>query len=51
MNYGGCTPECKLAPYCGDGIVNGPAYCDHGPDNGRNGPCTASCRYCCSIPP
>ena len=49
-SYGGCTPQCKLGPHCGDGIVNGPEECDHGVDNGKNGVCSATCKRLCICP-
>lgn len=32
--YGGCTPECQFAPYCGDGEPHPFEACDEGPMNG-----------------
>lgn len=45
-SYGGCTPQCKSGPYCGDGVVNGPEQCDYGADaNGDGyGGCTVTCK-------
>jgi fibro-slime domain-containing protein len=48
--YGQCGPDCKLGPYCGDGIVQ-PEYEDC--DTGMNAnitvdgtkPCPSGCRY------
>ena len=42
--YGGCTADCKLSEYCGDGIVQEPyEQCDDG--NFRSGDsCPSSCR-------
>lgn len=28
--YDGCTTECKLGPFCGDGVPNGAEQCDDG---------------------
>ena len=45
--YGGCTTACKLGPFCGDMIVNGPEQCDLGPKGNTAtygaGGCTAGC--------
>jgi cysteine-rich repeat protein len=50
-DIGGCTPQCKLAPHCGDGIVNGSEQCDHGDRNGQDGACTTTCKQCvCLLP-
>ena len=42
--YGGCTPQCKLAPHCGDSKLDGDEQCGHGADNGRDGLCSSSCK-------
>jgi len=48
--YGTCTPECKLAGYCGDGIKNGNEQCDKGNANVAvataygDGVCTKACK-------
>jgi len=48
--YGTCTPECKLAGYCGDGIKNGNEQCDKGAANVAvstaygEGVCTKACK-------
>jgi hypothetical protein len=49
--YGGCTPQCKLGPHCGDSMVNGPEECDHGDSNGKDGSCTAACKTIIYLPP
>ncbi|MEI9940908.1 MAG: DUF4215 domain-containing protein [Pseudomonadota bacterium] len=49
--YGTCTPDCKLAGYCGDGIKNGNEQCDKGDANNvavatayGDGVCTKACK-------
>ena len=48
--YGGCTADCKLGPYCGDGIVD-PDHedCDDGGNAGKivleGSACPSGCRY------
>lgn len=44
--YGGCTPNCQRAGYCGDGILNGHEQCDMGPLNGTD---STSCGVGCLI--
>lgn len=34
--YGGCTPDCQLAAYCGDGQLHPVEACDNGAANGTN---------------
>jgi len=48
--YGGCTAQCKLAPHCNDGMVNGPEQCDDGLNRapsytGAVRACTAGCKW------
>jgi fibro-slime domain-containing protein len=50
-SYGGsaktCAPNCKFAPFCGDGNVDGAfgEACDQGADNGKGyGFCTTGCQ-------
>jgi fibro-slime domain-containing protein len=47
-SYGTCTPDCKLAPYCGDGLrQDPPEACDNGGSNAADaygpGSCTDQC--------
>jgi fibro-slime domain-containing protein len=46
-SYGGCTPDCRFAPYCGDGVVQ-PQYgeiCDDGLNlGGEAGACAPGCQ-------
>ncbi len=45
-SYGGCTPECTRAPYCGDGIPQKPQEeCDDGVNDGSYGGCNADCTF------
>ena len=46
--YGGCTPDCKYGPFCGDSVADMPLeQCDNGPQNGAaygaKGACTSGC--------
>jgi fibro-slime domain-containing protein len=52
-SYGGCTPTCQYAGYCGDGTVNGTEQCDLGDANEASpygkGKCNKACQnapYC-----
>jgi cysteine-rich repeat protein len=49
-SYGGCTPQCKLAPHCGDGLLNGPEECDDNDRNGLDGICTSWCKKLVYVP-
>ncbi len=40
--YGGCTPSCKLAPRCGDGVVQANEGCDDGNTDDGDA-CPAAC--------
>lgn len=40
--YGGCNPNCTLAPYCGDGMVQEGEQCDDGNDVNVDG-CLNDC--------
>jgi fibro-slime domain-containing protein len=44
--YGGCSADCKLGPYCGDGIVQ-PEFedCDDGNKIVLEGACPSGCRH------
>ena len=50
-SYGGCTANCQIAGYCGDGVKNGPEACDNGAGNvsiaDAYGPgvCTQACTF------
>ena len=40
-----CAPGCKVAPYCGDGVISNGELCDDGSNNGKGyGFCLASCK-------
>jgi cysteine-rich repeat protein len=42
--YGGCTANCKLGPYCGDGVIDaGIEQCDDGVNVGGPGLCAPGC--------
>ena len=48
----GCSADCKMVPYCGDGCVDPGEECDLGADNGKPGKnCTADCKIPCEPPP
>jgi fibro-slime domain-containing protein len=44
--YGGCRANCRLSPYCGDGIKDTAAgeACDDGKNDGSYGTCLPSCQ-------
>ena len=45
---GQCTKSCQLAPYCGDGALNGAEQCDDGIKNGTVASlCDTQCRLKC----
>jgi fibro-slime domain-containing protein len=49
-SYGGCTPDCKKGPHCGDGKVQSPPeQCDDGVNLSPYGGCAPGCKkggYC-----
>jgi len=51
-SYGGCTPQCKRAAYCGDGNIDAAGHeeCDNGTKNGADGLCTPSCKAIIYVP-
>jgi fibro-slime domain-containing protein len=51
-NYGGCRTDCKLAGYCGDGVVDAGTgeECDLGATNNTGGYGTAGCTPGCRSP-
>jgi cysteine-rich repeat protein len=42
--YGGCMPDCKIGPHCGDGLLQ-PDFekCDDGVNDGGYGECAPGC--------
>ena len=50
-SYGTCNKNCTLAPYCGDGIVNGPELCDNGANNSDTAYGPGSCTKSCTLGP
>ena len=49
--YEGCTTLCDFGPFCGDGLPNGPEFCDEGIDNVSYSPAKGGCGYDCQIAP
>ena len=49
--YGGCTPQCKWGPFCGDAVVqNPPEECDLGKKNGDTSLKGDGCTFACKRP-
>ncbi len=46
-SYGGCMPDCSLAPFCGDAILNGAEECDDGDNSVAYDSTGASCAPDC----